>query len=71
MNYLIGAFKPSCNISITLSDAKTRKQVPMKKENGQTLMVPLFHSQENIAGKVLCCGSIFFLYLYFRNACLR
>ncbi|KAJ6433235.1 hypothetical protein OIU84_017024 [Salix udensis] len=52
MNYLIGAFKPSCNISITLSDAKTRKQVPMKKENGQTLMVPLFHSQENIAGKI-------------------
>lgn len=26
-NYLIGAFKPSCNISITFSDAKTRKQV--------------------------------------------
>ncbi|KAL3567186.1 hypothetical protein D5086_032601 [Populus alba] len=51
-NYLIGAFKPSCNISITFSDAKNRKQVPMKKENGQTLMVPLFHSQENIAGKI-------------------
>lgn len=27
-------------------------QVPMKKENGQTVMVPLFQSQENIAGKV-------------------
>lgn len=24
----------------------------MKKENGQTVMVPLFQSQENITGKV-------------------
>ncbi|KAJ4843542.1 Vacuolar protein sorting-associated protein 26B [Turnera subulata] len=52
MNYLIGAFKPACNISITFSDGKTRKQVPMKKENGNTVMVPLFQSQENIAGKI-------------------
>jgi vacuolar protein sorting-associated protein 26 len=52
MNYLLGAFKPACNISITFNDAKTRKQVPMKKENGQTVMVPLFQSQENIVGKV-------------------
>ncbi|KAK9293150.1 hypothetical protein L1049_021136 [Liquidambar formosana] len=52
MNYLISAFKPSCNILITFSDGKTRKQVPVKKENGQTAMVPLFHSQENIAGKI-------------------
>ncbi|KAF2299429.1 hypothetical protein GH714_031922 [Hevea brasiliensis] len=51
-NYLIGAFKPACNISITFTDGKTRKQVPMKKENGQTVMVPLFQSQENIAGKI-------------------
>jgi len=28
------------------------KQVPIKKENGQTVMVPLFQSQENIVGKV-------------------
>ncbi|CAN4114272.1 unnamed protein product [Withania somnifera] len=52
MNYIIGAFKPACNISITFSDGKSRKQVPMKKENGQTVMVPLFQSQENIAGKI-------------------
>ncbi|KAJ0046065.1 hypothetical protein Pint_05140 [Pistacia integerrima] len=52
MNYLIGAFKPACNISITFTDGKTRKQVPLKKENGQTVMVPLFQSQENISGKV-------------------
>lgn len=26
-NYLLGAFKPSCNISIAFSDGKTRKQV--------------------------------------------
>ncbi|KAM1021014.1 hypothetical protein TB1_041407 [Malus domestica] len=52
MNYLIGAFKPSCNISITFSDAKTRKQVPLKKESGQAVLVPLFQSQENIFGKI-------------------
>ncbi|KAM1254203.1 hypothetical protein ACFX2J_041985 [Malus domestica] len=51
-NYLIGAFKPSCNISITFSDAKTRKQVPLKKESGQAVLVPLFQSQENIFGKI-------------------
>ncbi|KAJ1386003.1 Vacuolar protein sorting protein 26 related, partial [Sesbania bispinosa] len=52
MNYLLGAFKPACNILITFADGKNRKQVPLKKENGQTVMVPLFHSQENIAGKI-------------------
>lgn len=26
-NYLLGAFKPSCNIFITFADGKTRKQV--------------------------------------------
>ncbi|XP_033140116.1 vacuolar protein sorting-associated protein 26B [Brassica rapa] len=52
MNYLLGAFKPACNISITFSDGKNRKQVPMKKENGQTALVPLFQSQETLSGKV-------------------
>ncbi|KAL1156869.1 hypothetical protein V6Z11_A08G117600 [Gossypium hirsutum] len=52
MNFLIGAFKPACNISITFSDGKSRKQVPMKKENGKTIMVSLFQSKESIAGKV-------------------
>ncbi|KAI3961388.1 hypothetical protein MKW92_045619 [Papaver armeniacum] len=52
MNFIIGAFKAPCNISITLSDGKNRKQVPLKKENGQTMMVPLFKSQENIIGEV-------------------
>ncbi|KAG6629495.1 hypothetical protein CIPAW_14G089000 [Carya illinoinensis] len=28
-------------------------QVPLKKDNGQTIMVPLFQSQENIIGEVL------------------
>ncbi|KAF3629679.1 Vacuolar protein sorting-associated protein 26A [Capsicum annuum] len=51
-NYIIGAFKPACNISITFGDGKSRKPVPLKKENGQTVMVPLFQSQENIAGKI-------------------
>lgn len=52
MNYILGAFKPACHIVITFSDGKSRMQVPTKKENGQTVMVPLFHSQENIAGKI-------------------
>ncbi|CAN6850638.1 unnamed protein product, partial [Brassica oleracea] len=51
-NYLRGAFKPACNISITFTDGKNRKQVPVKKDNGQMVMNPLFHSQETIAGKV-------------------
>ncbi|XP_043709345.1 vacuolar protein sorting-associated protein 26A-like [Telopea speciosissima] len=52
MNFLVGAFKPPCNISITFADGRTRKQVSLKKENGQTVMVPLFQSQENIVGEV-------------------
>ncbi|CDY14373.1 BnaA10g06820D [Brassica napus] len=53
MNYLLGAFKPACNVSITFTDGKNRKQVPIKKDNGQTVMNPLFQSQETIAGKVI------------------
>ncbi|CAH9116184.1 unnamed protein product [Cuscuta europaea] len=52
MNYILGAFKPACHISVTFSDGKSRKQIPLKKENGQTVMAPLFHSQENIVGKI-------------------
>ncbi|XP_040995004.1 vacuolar protein sorting-associated protein 26A-like isoform X2 [Juglans microcarpa x Juglans regia] len=53
MDFLVGAFKPPCNVSISFADARTRKQVPLKKDNGQTIMVPLFQSQENIIGEVL------------------
>ncbi|KAG8660223.1 vacuolar protein sorting-associated protein 26A isoform X1 [Manihot esculenta] len=53
MNFLIGAFKPPCNVSITFADGRTRKQVPFKKENGQNIMVPLFQSQETIVGEVV------------------
>ncbi|XP_042958264.1 vacuolar protein sorting-associated protein 26A-like isoform X4 [Carya illinoinensis] len=53
MDFLVGAFKPPCNVSISFVDTKTRKQVPLKKDNGQTIMVPLFQSQENIIGEVL------------------
>lgn len=56
MNYILGAFKPSCNISVTLNDVKTRKQVPLKKENGQISMVPRFQSQESIVGVTQCKG---------------
>ncbi|KAL5580022.1 hypothetical protein UlMin_012464 [Ulmus minor] len=53
MNFLKGAFWQPCNITILFSDGRTRKQVPLKKENGQTAMVPLFQSQENIVGEVI------------------
>ncbi|XP_072978184.1 vacuolar protein sorting-associated protein 26A-like [Typha angustifolia] len=52
MNYIIGAFKPPCIISITFSDGKDRKQASIKKDNGQIAMVPVFQSLENIAGEV-------------------
>ncbi|XP_048323874.1 vacuolar protein sorting-associated protein 26A isoform X2 [Ziziphus jujuba] len=53
MNFIVGAFKPPCIVSISFADGRTRKQVPLKKENGHTVMVPLFQSQENIVGEVL------------------
>ncbi|GKU93575.1 hypothetical protein SLEP1_g7161 [Rubroshorea leprosula] len=53
MNFLVGAFKPPCSISISFADGRSRKQVPLKKENGKTVMVPLFQSQENIVGEVV------------------
>ncbi|XP_031485393.1 vacuolar protein sorting-associated protein 26A-like [Nymphaea colorata] len=52
MNYIVGAFKPPCNIFIRFADGRTRKQAIIKKENGQTASVPLFQSQENIVGEV-------------------
>ncbi|KAK4278767.1 hypothetical protein QN277_016567 [Acacia crassicarpa] len=53
MNFLAGAFKPPCQISISLADGGTRKKVPLRRENGQSVMVPLFHSQENIVGELI------------------
>ncbi|XVF19449.1 hypothetical protein REPUB_Repub11eG0112100 [Reevesia pubescens] len=53
MNYLVGAFKPPCNIFISFADGRSRKQVPLKKENEKTVMVALFQSQENIVGEVV------------------
>ncbi|KAG0449111.1 hypothetical protein HPP92_027521, partial [Vanilla planifolia] len=51
-NYLFEAFKPHCHIKVTYFDAKTPKQASIKKENGQMITVPLFQSQETIAGEV-------------------
>lgn len=34
-------------------------QVPLKKESGQAVLVPLFQSQENISGKVYCLITLF------------
>lgn len=34
-------------------------QVPLKKESGQSVSVPLFQSQENISGKVYCLNFFF------------
>ncbi|KAL6638952.1 hypothetical protein ACP70R_022682 [Stipagrostis hirtigluma subsp. patula] len=44
---IIGAFKPPCDISITFSDARTRKQ----KDNGKATVVPVFQSLETISGE--------------------
>ncbi|CAM0949824.1 unnamed protein product [Alopecurus aequalis] len=52
MNYIIGAFKPPCDISITFAEARGRKQVSIKKDNGKTTMVPVFQSMETISGEV-------------------
>ncbi|XP_042055825.1 vacuolar protein sorting-associated protein 26B-like [Salvia splendens] len=51
MNYIIGAFKPACSITISLADGKSRKQVALK-ENGKTVLIPIFHNQETISGKI-------------------
>ncbi|XP_022730645.1 vacuolar protein sorting-associated protein 26A-like isoform X2 [Durio zibethinus] len=53
MNYLVGVFKPPCNIFVSFADGRRREQVPLKKENGKTVMVALFQSQENIVGEVV------------------
>ncbi|KAG8093238.1 hypothetical protein GUJ93_ZPchr0012g19703 [Zizania palustris] len=52
MNYIVGVFKPPCDVFITLSDARSRKQVAVKQDNGKTTMVPLFQSLETISGEV-------------------
>ncbi|KAK2387607.1 vacuolar protein sorting-associated protein 26A [Trifolium repens] len=52
MNLIVGAFKPPCKISISFADGRTRKQVRVK-ENDQTVLVPLFQSQETIVGEVI------------------
>ncbi|XP_020276652.1 vacuolar protein sorting-associated protein 26A-like isoform X2 [Asparagus officinalis] len=52
MNYLIGAFKYPCNVTVKFADGKTRNEASIKKENGQTVMVPLFENHETIAGEV-------------------
>ncbi|XP_078431217.1 vacuolar protein sorting-associated protein 26B-like [Wolffia australiana] len=52
MNYIVGAFKSPCTVAVSFIDGKTRKQVSMKKENGKTVMVPLFQNHENISGEV-------------------
>ncbi|KAL2650187.1 hypothetical protein R1flu_018315 [Riccia fluitans] len=52
MNYLIGAFKPPCTVTVEFNDAETRKQANIKKENGQMAPVPLFQSQESVVGEV-------------------
>ncbi|BAF29838.1 vacuolar protein sorting-associated protein 26A [Oryza sativa Japonica Group] len=52
MNYIVGAFKPPCDISIAFSDARSRKQIAVKNDNGRTVMVPVFQSLETISGEV-------------------
>lgn len=52
MNFIVGAFKQPCSVSIKFTDADSRKQATIKKEAGQTSTSPLFHSQESIVGEV-------------------
>ncbi|WVY93183.1 hypothetical protein V8G54_032271 [Vigna mungo] len=52
-NIIARAFKPPCKISISLTDGSTRKQVRIKKENGQMVMVPLFQCHDNIVGQAI------------------
>ncbi|EFJ08889.1 hypothetical protein SELMODRAFT_158309 [Selaginella moellendorffii] len=52
MNFLVGAFSPLASVSIELADEDTRKHVTLKKENGQMASVPLFRSQDSVAGQV-------------------
>lgn len=52
MNFLAGAFGPPCNVDIRFEDAETRKQAQVKRDNGQSDLVPLFHGQESVAGEV-------------------
>ncbi|XP_042065883.1 vacuolar protein sorting-associated protein 26B-like [Salvia splendens] len=52
MNYIIGAFKPACSITVSFGDGKSRKQVALKKDNGKTVLIPVFQSQDTISGKI-------------------
>lgn len=70
-NYLIGAFGPPCSTSIDFADAETRKQASVKKENGQTVLVPLFLGQESVVGEVrvqLLVRSASWIFFYFTAA---
>lgn len=51
-NFLAGAFGPPCTTSITFDDAEIRKQATVKRDNGQSELVPLFHEQENVVGEI-------------------
>eukprot|EP00475_Leptophrys_vorax_P035878 TRINITY_DN5972_c0_g1_i1.p1 TRINITY_DN5972_c0_g1~~TRINITY_DN5972_c0_g1_i1.p1 ORF type:complete len:303 (-),score=21.74 TRINITY_DN5972_c0_g1_i1:222-1130(-) len=43
---------PPCSIAINFEDAETRKQASVKRESGQTELVPLFHGQDTVSGEV-------------------
>eukprot|EP00850_Spirogloea_muscicola_P024101 SM000442S16157 [mRNA] locus=s442:25410:28067:- [translate_table: standard] len=52
MKNLLSAFGPPCTVSIDFADAETRKQASVKKDHGQSELVPLFHGQDSVAGEV-------------------
>ena len=51
-NYLIGLAGPPCTVNINFSDGETRKTATVKKESGNTELVPLFSGQETVSGEV-------------------
>lgn len=58
MNFIVGAFKQPCTISIKFADAETRKQATIKKETEQTSTLPVFQSKETVAGEV-CINPVY------------
>ncbi|MCO5579875.1 hypothetical protein L7F22_033738 [Adiantum nelumboides] len=51
-NYIVGAFKQPCTVSVKFTDGDTRKQATIKKEGGQSITCPVFNSKETVAGEV-------------------
>ncbi|MCO5552791.1 hypothetical protein L7F22_006308 [Adiantum nelumboides] len=52
LNYIVGAFKQPCTVSVKFTDGDIRKQATIEKEGGQSITCPVFNSKETVAGEV-------------------